>query len=197
MVIAQSESCGIAFKEWAGVCDALFEGRQSILIRKGGISEGAGPGRFVPEYSEFWLYPTRVHQAEQGLRQEPAKPPTVQPSGPRADGSIPILGLVHVDWIGRVENENTLPALEEFHCLTCETILKRYHYRKPGLWVLGARVWLRDSAMLVVATSEHTGCKTWVILDQPIPTSALSPVLDEKQWSEHQRRLRSILASDH
>ena len=32
-----------------------------------------------------------------------------------------------------------LPALEEFHCLTWETILKRFHYRKPGLWVLGAR----------------------------------------------------------
>ena len=63
-----SESCRIAFKEWASVCDALLEGRQTIILRKGGISEGTAPGLFVPEHSEFWLYPTWVHQAEQGVR---------------------------------------------------------------------------------------------------------------------------------
>jgi hypothetical protein len=196
MVIPQFQSCRVAFKEWAGVCDALFQGRQSVIIRKGGVSEGAGPGIFVPEYSEFWLYPTRVHQAEQGLRGDAAGPPSAQPSGPEAVGSIPIRGLVRVDQIGRVESEKTLPALEEFHTLTCETILKRFHYRKPGLWVLGARVWLRDSVLPVVATPEHAGCKTWVILDQPIATSGLSPVFDETQWAEHRSRLRSILGSE-
>ena len=40
--------CAVAFKEWAGVCDALLQGRQAIIIRKGGISEGPGPGVFVP-----------------------------------------------------------------------------------------------------------------------------------------------------
>src|SRR5271166_5473894 len=128
MVIAQSESCGIAFKEWAGVCDALFQGRQSVIIRKGGVSEGAGPGIFVPEYSEFWLYPTWVHQADQGLRGEAVAPPSAQSSRPEADGSIPVRGLVRVDQISRIEREKTLPALEEFHTLTCETILKRFHY---------------------------------------------------------------------
>ncbi len=157
---------------------------------------GAGPGKFVPEYSEFWLYPTWVHQAEQGLRGDAAQPRIGSAKRPEAVGSIPIRGLVRVDQIGRVESEKTLPALEEFHTLTSETILKRFHYRKPGLWVLGARVWLRDSALPVVATPEHAGCKTWVILDQPIPTSGLSPVLDERQWTEHQSRLRSILASE-
>jgi hypothetical protein len=196
MVIAQSESCGIAFKEWAGVCDALFQGRQSVIIRKGGVSEGAGAGNFVPEYSEFWLYPTWVHQAEQGMRGIAAQRLSAHPSVPEADGSVPIRGLVRVDQIGRVESEKTLTALEEFHCLTCETIFKRFHYRKPGLWVLGARVWLRDSVLPVAATPEHAGCKTWVILDQPIPTSGLSPVLDEKQWTARQSGLRSILASE-
>jgi len=196
MVIPQFQSCGVAFKEWAGVCDALFQGRQSVIIRKGGVSEGAGPGIFVPEYSEFWLYPTWVHQTEQGLRGDAAEPPSAQPSRPEADGSVSIRGLVRVDQIGRVESEKALPALEEFHTLTCETILKRFHYRKPGLWVLGARVWLRDSVLPVVATPEHAGCKTWVILDQPIATSGLSPVFDEIQWAEHRSRLRSILDSE-
>ena len=60
------ETCPIAFKEWAGVCAALAEGRQSLIVRKGGIAEG--PRGFAPEHDVFWLYPTQVHQAEQGLR---------------------------------------------------------------------------------------------------------------------------------
>jgi len=50
----------------ARICDALAEGRQSLILRKGGIAEG--PRGFVPEHDTFWLYPTHVHQAEQGLR---------------------------------------------------------------------------------------------------------------------------------
>ena len=32
----------IAFKEWAAVCRALASGRQSLIIRKGGIAEAGG-----------------------------------------------------------------------------------------------------------------------------------------------------------
>ena len=47
------DTCGIAFKEWAGVCDALTRGDQSIIVRKGGISEARGPGIFQP-YRDLW-----------------------------------------------------------------------------------------------------------------------------------------------
>ncbi len=63
---SQPGTCAVAFKEWSGVCDALADGRQSILLRKGGIREEPGAGRFVPEHREFWLYPTGVHQAAAG-----------------------------------------------------------------------------------------------------------------------------------
>ena len=75
MVSPPVDSCAVAFKEWAGICDALIAGRQSIVVRKGGISESAGPGVFVPEHSEFWLFPTWVHQAEQGLSARTARCP--------------------------------------------------------------------------------------------------------------------------
>ena len=45
-----------AFKEWAVICRALAEGRQALILRKGGIAE-PGP-TFQPEHSHFWLYPT-------------------------------------------------------------------------------------------------------------------------------------------
>jgi len=45
-----------AFKEWAVICRALAEGRQALILRKGGIEETGGT--FEVEHSRFWLYPT-------------------------------------------------------------------------------------------------------------------------------------------
>ena len=137
MVSPLSKPCAVAFKEWAGVCDALTGGCQSIVVRKGGVSESAGPGIFVPEHSQFWLFPTWVHQAEQGLRHTAGLVPISYRSA--AAGSIPIRALVCVDLIGFVETEETLSLFDDFHVFTYETIAKRFHYRRPGLWIM-ARV---------------------------------------------------------
>ena len=183
-------SCSVAFKEWAGVCDALADGRQSIILRKGGIREEPGPGAFVPEHDDFWLYPTAVHQAEQGLRQA-GRPQ--EPSGHVPSSVVPIGLLARVEWVGRVRDEAVLPALEDFHVLTAETVRSRFHYRTPGLWVLVTRIWRREPIFEIAATPEHAGCKTWVILDEPLPSSNLAAVLDDREWSLRRARLRSIL----
>ncbi len=186
----QIRSCAVAFKEWAGVCDALAEGVQSIILRKGGIREGSGPGVFVPEHDEFWLYPTAVHQAQQGLRL-PRTDSSPQPDGP-AD-PLSIRALARVEMIGYLRDEAALPALEEFHVWTEETVRKRFHYRAPGLWVLGIRIWRRDPAFEIMSTPEHAGCKTWVTLSPALPTTGLIPALDDATWSERMGRLRSVL----
>src|SRR5437868_5081994 len=56
----------IAFKEWAVICRALAEGRQSLILRKGGIAEAGG--QFRPEHHRFWLYPTFVHEKPEGIK---------------------------------------------------------------------------------------------------------------------------------
>jgi hypothetical protein len=191
MVSPSAKTCRVAFKEWAGVCDALVEGRQTLVVRKGGISETAGPGGFAPEYPEFWLYPTWVHQAEQGLRTNGAVPASLH----RVDreGSVLIRGLVCVDVIGYVKREQTLSSLEEFHIYTGETILRRFHYRRPGFWALGARVWRCDPGFTLAPSPEQAGCKTWVLLEEPLPTAGLQPVLDDAEWAIARDRLRAIL----
>jgi hypothetical protein len=193
MVNAELNTCAIAFKEWAGVCDALFAGRQSLIVRKGGISETAGPGVFTPEHSEFWLYPTWVHQAQQGLRAE-ASGESAPAHEARADQSVPIRVLVRIELTGFIESERKLPALEAMHIFTPETIVKRFRYRQPGLWILGARAWRHDPGFTIAATPEHAGCKTWVKLDEPLPTTGLSAVLDQYQWETERERLLTILA---
>src|SRR4051812_21371838 len=148
-------SCGIAFKEWAGVCDALAQGRQSLILRKGGIEEG--PGGFAPEHRHFWLYPTRVHQAEQGLK------PDAQAAGDTAssipEGTIGLSALAVVEVVGRVDRVERLAELSDLHVWTAETVESRFHYRRPGLWALGVRVYRRDRPLPVPVTLAHAGCK--------------------------------------
>src|SRR5436309_2945178 len=56
----------IAFKEWAVFCRALAEGRQALILRKGGIAEAGG--QFNPEHNRFWLYPTYAHEKPEGIK---------------------------------------------------------------------------------------------------------------------------------
>jgi hypothetical protein len=179
------ETCPIAFKEWAGVCAALAEGRQSLIVRKGGIAEG--PRGFAPEHDIFWLYPTQIHQAEQGLRIASAP----LPAGPSERVALGALAVVAS--VAFVEREETLAALFELHVWTEETLLRRFHYRQPGLWVLGVRVFRRSVPHWLEVSAEHSGCKTWVPLDPPPPTQGCAPVLDELEFSRQCARLRTAL----
>ncbi len=176
------ETCAVAFKEWAGVCDALGSGRQSLILRKGGISETSG--EFRPEHPAFWLYPTHVHEAEQGLKTPgPARPADDPPD------TVALAALAVVEWVGRVERLDQLDHLAGYHDWTETTILKRFHYRTPGLWALAVRVHARPDPWRVAVTSAHLGCKTWVPLESPMATAGLAPVLDD---AEAWRRLDGI-----
>jgi len=55
-----------AFKEWATVDQALGEGAQTLLLRKGGIHERGG--RFQVEHEAFLIYPTYLHQTAEALK---------------------------------------------------------------------------------------------------------------------------------
>ena len=107
----------VAFKEWAGICRALAEGRQSLIVRKGGIAEG--PEGFVPEHRVFWLYPTHLHEAEQGLRLAPTAP---DPGPPVPPATVPRGPLAVVDSIAFIDREERLAPLAGLHVWTEETI---------------------------------------------------------------------------
>ncbi|WP_435009743.1 DUF1802 family protein [Tundrisphaera lichenicola] len=181
------DKCGIAFKEWAGVCDALARGNQSLILRKGGVAEG--PGGFHPDHPAFWLYPTYVHQAEQGLRIPPA---LIEDPTP---GSVAIDTLALVEWTGRVDREDQLGAIADLHGWTERTIRDRFHYRTPGLWALGVRIFRLPEPFRVSVTPEQLGCKTWVPLESPLPTIALASVIEDGESLRRLDRLRSTLDS--
>ncbi len=176
-------ACAVAFKEWAGVCAALISGRQSLILRKGGVAESGG--EFRPDHPAFWLYPTVVHQADQGLR-TPIKLPPFDPQ------VVPIEGLAVVEWTARVDRIDQLDALTDFHDWTEATIRGRFDYRRPGLWALVVRVYRRGDPWPLRVTPEQLGCKTWVPLDFSISTEGAKVVVEA---AEAARRLSEIRRS--
>lgn len=180
------ETLAIAFKEWAGVCDALTSGRQAIILRKGGIEEG--PRGFVPEHPRFWLYPTFVHEGEQGLKEGAATTP--RPADP---GVVPIGALAVVESVDRVDDLDILLGLDPLYAWTGETVRKRFEYRRPGLWVLGVRVYRRDEPWRVEVTPAQLGCKSWVPLEAPLSTAGLAPARSEAEATADRAGLAAAL----
>src|SRR5205809_4400346 len=83
-----------ALKEWAVICRALAEGRQAILLRKGGIAEAGG--EFQVEHTRFWLYPTYVHQQREGVQ------PEALPLLERAEARRPPPGVLRLEHFAEV-----------------------------------------------------------------------------------------------
>ena len=66
------------FKEWALVCAALGAGRQSVIIRKGGLAEGRDG--FAFRHREFFLFPTFFHEQLARIRLSAAVLPQPSPN---------------------------------------------------------------------------------------------------------------------
>jgi hypothetical protein len=156
----------VAFKEWAVICAALAAGKQSLILRKGGISEESG--LFRPEHSEFLLYPTFFHEHRSGVKPEflplleeaeAAKPPA---------GIIRFTHFVRVVSVSHITDLEAALALDSLHAWTPEVVKQRFHYRTPGLFALNVRVFPLTQPVEVVERPEFAGCKTWVRLDSPI-----------------------------
>ncbi|MBY0459295.1 MAG: DUF1802 family protein [Gemmataceae bacterium] len=167
----------IAFKEWAVICQALAEGRQALILRKGGIAEEGG--EFKPEHSEFLLYPTHFHEHRAGVKPafaslfdaaEAQRPPA---------GVIRFTHLVRVESVDYAADLDAALALDAQHAWTPEVVRQRFHYRAPGLFVLRVKAFALARPVEVVERPEFAGCKTWVPLCAPVETAGATPVPTE------------------
>jgi hypothetical protein len=186
------EAVNAALKEWAVVCRALADGRQTLLIRKGGIQEVKGG--FEVTHQRFWLFPTYVHQKEADLvpaaREEFR---TVQATLP-TPGTLAIQLYATVADVVRVGDLESLQRLADQHILSRECVGSRFHYRnKPGVHVLTLRVFLRPAPIRLEQKSWYDGCVSWVELDQAINPDGCEPVLSDSVFEARCADIRAKL----
>jgi len=170
-----------AFKEWAVICKALAEGRQSLILRKGGIAEEGGV--FKPEHSRFWLLPTFAHQQAGGIKPEAAPLLRVAEAERPPSGILRFSHFAEVSgvyWVPRLEDAL---AIDKLHLWSDETVRQRFAYRTPGLYVLAVRIYRMPQPLETKAKPEYDGCKTWVELDQDLPTDGATPVIETRRYA--------------
>jgi hypothetical protein len=180
----------VALKEWAVICRELAEGRQFMVLRKGGIRE---PARgFSVEHHEFFLFPTYVHQNEDELIE------AARAALPDVRRSAPPGGRLHLDLYAQVAavieitDLEALRRLDGHHSLAWSAVERRFNYRRPGLHVIALQVFRLSEPIRVANLARYDGCRSWVALESAYPTAGCQPVLPD---TEFQRRVQALRAS--
>jgi len=182
----------IAFKEWAAVCSAIEGGRQTIILRKGGLAEQGGT--FRPEHERFWLYPTHFHEQQQRGLKASALPLLEAVANDRPpEGTIRISAFCDVEQVWFVDRLEAALALDALHVLSEETVRQRFHYRTPGLYVLAVRVRILFAPIEVPEHGEYAGCKTWVELDRELSIRGAFDALTPLEFDEQVEKIRVAL----
>jgi hypothetical protein len=177
-----------AFKEWTLVCDALARGKQSLIIRKGGIAEGRDGFRF--KHPEFLLFPTLFHEQVAKLR----VPAGIELPSARPDGQHEIRLLARTEWTRDVTDWATAQALEPFHIWAEHEIEKRFRQDdQPGVSVAFVRVFTLCEPHVFPDLPKYGGCRSWIEVPGLPASTALEPVIGDAAHQEREAAIRKIL----
>lgn len=181
----------IGFKDWALICAALGLGRQSLILRKGGIAEGREGFRF--KHESFFLFPTQYHQQAERVRPEvfAALGPVVAPSA----GTVEIRYFFALEWAVWIDDWPTLARLEPFHVWREDVVRERFEYDdQRGLQCAFGRVYRLEPVWTFADRPAYGGCRSWVMLPEfPATGTSLVPVLDDARHAMSAHDLRSAL----
>jgi hypothetical protein len=177
-----------ALKEWAVVCRALLEGRQSVLLRKGGIVEETRDFQLVEQ--RFLLYPTYEHQDLDSVQDEyrdwfratlDERPP---------DDVVRIEGWAEVTDLALTHDLEAVLDVRDTYAWSDDYVRMRMAYkpRKP-MNVVVVRAWRLPAPVDVPVLDHFAGCKSWVPLEDAVPLDGSTPAVADDDHRERSRRL--------
>ncbi len=200
MQVTLSRTSGLAaFKEWAVSVNALGQGTQVMLFRKGGIREKNQI--FEVDHPHFFLYPTYEHQDASSVK------PAAQGLLEQSLNEKPDLGRVTLRYWAKVEQAAALTSMEpvlkqaDNHLFSESCIRYRWEWQsaKP-LWLLLLRVYKLEAPLDLEVHEDYTGCKSWVDLkpeETQLPALAeglaCSPVLDDAAFESMAKKVQALL----
>lgn len=172
----------IALKEWAIICKALEDGKQMLLLRKGGIMEYRKG--FEVKHNEFLLYPTFEHQSIESIKAEykeklkeileqnkyyynnnRKKIDKDNKNFNTASNNI-IKLLAKVEDVIEISDKLTLSELRDYHIWSDEYVTMRMNYNpsKP-MSVLLLRIYKLRKPLIVDINDKWAGCKSWIDIE--------------------------------
>ena len=182
----------MALKEWAVAIKALAQGRQVLILRKGGIHREDKQFRVV--HPEFLLYPTYEHQKPELLKQgyhHGLEQTLLENDVP---GLVTLTHWCQVTDRFEVGDQDALDAISPHHIWTNDYAQKRLHWRpKQPLTVALLRVYELQQPQALPVLDQYSGCKSWVELGQDVPLGYMAPVLSDEEYNQEADAIRSTL----
>ncbi|MEM1212298.1 MAG: DUF1802 family protein [Planctomycetota bacterium] len=194
---------GVALKEWAVVCDFLAEGRCALLLRKGGVHERGGPGRFELDYDRFAMFPATEHE-----RLDWVKPGWLEGRpmdgihglrgpGVSASGTVHFRGWAEVDWIGVVPSRAAFDELDDLHPWLAPQIDMRFNYKPDRpLYAVLVRVYRLETPRVIPERDGFAGCVSWVPLEgeDALSVTGSEPAVGDEAFGAMRERVVSTLS---
>jgi len=149
-----------ALKEWATVVKALEHGKQTIILRKGGILETASG--FNIETKKFFLFPTWEHQETKHVKPEFHNFLNDVLDKKPDEGYNKISSYAEVLYEKDIESNDIINQLSAFHVWSDSYIQERRNWmsEKPMKAVFLKTV--KISEFNLPLESEFSGCKSWI-----------------------------------
>ena len=183
----------VALKEWAVICDLLAEGSLAFLLRKGGIFEDHGPGRFRLEYDRFALFPAWEHQRPERIK--PAYRARVQVFDHEPE-QITIGAIGHAVKLWQVPGRAAFDQLEDLHPWEPEQIDMRFNYKpERPLYLVAVRAYRLPRPVTIANGDTYAGCRSWVDLNagDEVDDTGAEPVLSDGAFGELLVRMQAAM----
>lgn len=179
-----------ALKEWSAAVHALLQGRQTVLLRKGGIGEK----RFDLAAGEFLLFPTVAHSHAERVR--PEHQVLLEPAAEDStDDHITVRAAAKVVAALSVNRPDGLPEIEDLHIWTAESVrADRLDFRpRHKLAVLVVSACPLAEPLRLPRTPDYGGCTSWVQLPLPVEPGLAAPVHSEAALAKVAARVRAAI----
>jgi len=172
------DRCQMALKEWAVTVDALAQGRQILLLRKGGIHEEGKDFKVI--HPEFLLYPTYEHQREDLLKDENQEQLRQLLAQPNNQDEIRFTHWAKVEELVEISQQEPVDALTPHHIWTQEYAQSRLHWKPMvPLAIMLMRVYRMERPVTVPFLPEYKGCTSWVDIIANVDLGNLEPVVSD------------------
>ncbi len=150
-----------ALKEWSAAVHGLLDGRQTVLLRKGGIHEK----RFALDASRFLLFPTVAHSHAERVRPEHCGLLDAA-AADSTDDEVVIRAGAKVVAAVEVNRPEAIEDIEQLHIWTRESVqTDRLDFRpKHRLTVLVVQASPLREPIRLPRIPDYAGCKSWVPL---------------------------------
>ena len=185
-------NCQIALKEWAVTVEALAQGQQILLLRKGGIHEEGKDFRVI--HPDFLLYPTYEHQRADLLKDENQDQLQRLLAQPHNQEEIRFSHWAKVEELVEISDQEPVDALSPHYIWTKEYAQSRLHWKPMlPLSVMLMRVYRMEQPVTVPFLQEYRGCTSWVDILSNVQLGKLEPVVSDEDFQRMVDEIKGCL----